>query len=45
MSIVAACIIPDVVTGMIALMVPLILLYELGIFLAWWSERKKPAEA
>lgn len=45
MSIVAACIIPDVVTGMIALMVPLILLYELGIFLAWWSERKAPKEA
>lgn len=44
MSIVAACIIPDVVTGMIALMVPLILLYELGIFLAWWSERNKPKE-
>jgi sec-independent protein translocase protein TatC len=44
MSIVAACIIPDVVTGMVALMVPLILLYELGIFLAWWSERSKPKE-
>lgn len=44
MSIIAACIIPDVVTGMIALMVPLILLYELGIFLAWWSERNKPQE-
>jgi sec-independent protein translocase protein TatC len=44
MSIIAACIIPDVVTGMVALMVPLILLYELGIFLAWWSERSKPKE-
>lgn len=44
MSIVAAIIIPDVVTGMIALMVPLILLYELGIFLAWWGERRKPKE-
>jgi sec-independent protein translocase protein TatC len=44
MSIVAACIIPDVVTGMVALMVPLMLLYELGIFLAWWSERQKPKE-
>jgi Sec-independent protein secretion pathway component TatC len=44
MSIIAACIIPDVVTGMIALMIPLILLYELGIFLAIWSERHKPKE-
>ncbi|HZZ42599.1 MAG TPA: twin-arginine translocase subunit TatC [Tepidisphaeraceae bacterium] len=45
MSIISACIIPDVVTGMVALMVPLILLYELGIFLAWWSQRKQPKEA
>ena len=40
MSIVAAVIIPEVITGMLALMIPLILLYELGIFLAWWSERQ-----
>jgi Sec-independent protein secretion pathway component TatC len=40
MSIVAACIVPDVATGMIALLVPLILLYELGILLAQWSENK-----
>ena len=34
MSIVAAFIVPDVVTGMIALMVPLILLFEMGLWLA-----------
>ena len=41
MSIVAACIVPDVVTGMIALLIPLILLYELGILLAQWSQTKE----
>jgi sec-independent protein translocase protein TatC len=45
MSIIAACIVPDVVTGMVALLVPLILLYELGILLAAWSERKAEKEA
>ena len=40
MSIVAACIVPDVATGMIALLIPLILLYELGILLAQWGETK-----
>jgi sec-independent protein translocase protein TatC len=45
MSIVAAFIVPDVATGMIALLVPLILLYELGILLALWSERKAKQEA
>lgn len=45
MSIVAACIVPDVVTGMVALLVPLILLYELGILLAQWSDRKAAKEA
>jgi Sec-independent protein secretion pathway component TatC len=40
MSIIAACIVPDVATGMIALLIPLILLYELGILLAQWSDRK-----
>jgi sec-independent protein translocase protein TatC len=41
MSIVAAFIVPDVVTGMVALMVPLILLFELGL----WLARDKPAAA
>jgi Sec-independent protein secretion pathway component TatC len=45
MSIVAAFIVPDVATGMVALLVPLILLYEMGILLAIWSERKAKAEA
>ena len=43
MSILAACIVPDVVTGMIALLIPLIGLYELGILLAVWSEKKDAA--
>ena len=34
MTVLAAFIIPDVVTGMLALTVPLILLYELGVYLA-----------
>lgn len=42
MSILAACIVPDVATGMIALLIPLILLYELGILLAGWNETKTP---
>ena len=33
-SILCAVIVPDVVTGMIALMIPMIFLYELGIYLA-----------
>jgi sec-independent protein translocase protein TatC len=41
MACVAAVIIPDVVTGMIALMVPLILLYELGL---WLAARKPPIQ-
>jgi sec-independent protein translocase protein TatC len=45
MSIIAAVIVPDVATGMIALLVPLILLYELGILLAAWSERKAEKES
>jgi sec-independent protein translocase protein TatC len=40
MSIVSAFIVPDVVTGMIALMVPLILLFEMGL----WLARDKPAD-
>jgi sec-independent protein translocase protein TatC len=39
MAVIAAFIIPDVVTGMIALTIPLVLLYELGIYLA---ARKPP---
>ena len=44
MTILAACIVPDVATGMIALLVPLILLYELGILLATWSSKRAAAE-
>ncbi len=33
-SILCAVIVPDVVTGMVALMIPMIFLYELGIYLA-----------
>jgi sec-independent protein translocase protein TatC len=33
-TIIAAVIVPDVMTGMVALMIPLIVLYELGIWLA-----------
>jgi len=44
MSVVAAFIIPDVVSGMVALMVPLIGLYELGILLASWGRQKKRAK-
>jgi len=43
MSVVAAFIVPDVVTGMVALMVPLILLFELGLWLA--RERRADADA
>jgi sec-independent protein translocase protein TatC len=41
MSIVAAFIVPDVVTGMVALLIPLILLFEMGL----WLAREVPAEA
>jgi sec-independent protein translocase protein TatC len=41
MSILAAVIVPDVVTGMVALLVPLILLYEFGILLAKWGGNKE----
>src|SRR5258706_116750 len=36
LTIIAAVIVPDVVTGMVALMIPLILLYEFRIVLASW---------
>lgn len=43
LTVLAGFIVPDVVTGMIALMVPLLLLYELGVLLAWWHERRDRA--
>jgi sec-independent protein translocase protein TatC len=43
MSIVAAFIVPDVVTGMVALLVPLILLFELGLWLARPPRNAAPA--
>lgn len=45
LAIVAAVIVPDVVTGMLALLLPLILLYEMGIMMAMWSTRNDPKEA
>jgi Sec-independent protein secretion pathway component TatC len=46
LTIISAVIVPDVVTGMIALVVPLVLLYELGILLAKWGEKaRQEAEA
>ncbi len=45
LTILAAVIVPDVVTGMIALLVPLVLLYEMGILLAVWGKKKRDAEA
>jgi Sec-independent protein secretion pathway component TatC len=38
-TVLAAFIVPDVVTGMVALMIPLILLFEMGL----WLARNKPA--
>jgi len=43
LTIIAAVIVPDVVTGMVALMIPLILLYEFGILLASWGTKKESA--
>jgi sec-independent protein translocase protein TatC len=40
-AVVAAFIIPDVVTGMLALMIPLIGLYELGIGLIVWGRKQE----
>jgi len=42
-AVIAGCIIPDAAMGMIMLMIPLILLYELGIFLAQRSQRQAEA--
>jgi len=45
MVVLAAAISPgDVITATIALLVPLIFLYELGIWLAIWAERRAKAE-
>jgi sec-independent protein translocase protein TatC len=45
MTIVAAVIAPgDVVTSMVALLIPLILLYEFGIWLAQYGEKQRRAE-
>jgi Sec-independent protein secretion pathway component TatC len=42
MTIVAAIIAPgDVVTTMVALLIPMFLLYELGIWLALWAQKKR----
>jgi sec-independent protein translocase protein TatC len=45
MAIVAAVIAPgDVVTSMLALLIPLLLLYEFGIWLAKWGEKQREIE-
>ena len=45
MAIVAAVIAPgDVVTSMLALLIPLLLLYEFGIWLAQWGQKQRLAE-
>jgi sec-independent protein translocase protein TatC len=45
MTIVAAVMAPgDVVTSMIALLVPMVLLYEFGIWLAQWGEKQRKIE-
>ncbi len=45
LTVLAGFIVPDVVTGMIALMIPLILLFELGVLLAWWHQRREADSA
>ncbi len=46
LTIVAAVMAPgDIVTSMMALLVPLVILYEFGIWLAQWSARRKAREA
>jgi Sec-independent protein secretion pathway component TatC len=45
LTIISAVIVPDVATGMIALMIPLVLLYEFGILLASWNTKKSVSEA
>lgn len=44
MAVLSAVIVPDVVTGMLAMLFPLILLYELGIYLAKRSLEQKAPE-
>ena len=42
MTILAAVMAPgDIVTSMLALLIPLVFLYEFGIWLALWSEKKR----
>jgi len=46
MTVLAAMVSPgDVVTATLALLAPLILLYEFGIFLAWWNVRQQKSAA
>ena len=46
MAIVAAVIAPgDVVTSMLALLIPMLFLYEFGIWLAQWGDRQRKKEA
>jgi sec-independent protein translocase protein TatC len=46
MTVLAALVSPgDVVTATLALLVPLVLLYEFGILLAWWNIRKAKSAA
>ncbi|MGA2231177.1 MAG: twin-arginine translocase subunit TatC [Tepidisphaeraceae bacterium] len=46
MTVLAATVSPgDVVTATLALLAPLILLYEFGIFLAWWNVRQQKSAA
>jgi sec-independent protein translocase protein TatC len=44
-TVISAVVVPDVVTGMIAMMVPMALLYELGIFLAARAIKKSELAA
>ena len=45
MAIVAAVISPgDIVTSMLALLIPMLFLYEMGIWLAQWGQRKREQE-
>lgn len=45
LMVISAILIPELLSGMLALMLPLWGLYELGIGLAWWSLRKKAQAA
>jgi sec-independent protein translocase protein TatC len=43
-AILCGVVVPDVVTGMIAMMIPLMILYEVGIFMAARSKKVEPEE-